>query len=129
MKKNSYKLLFLAFFLFSFNSLKAQWSTEHLSLARRWMGAVTVGSKVYFAGGYTHENPCVMSKRIDIYYNPSDTWTRASLRSARGDLACIYYNNKICIAGDTTYGYCSSKVVDIYITLTSTWSVDSLQAA
>lgn len=74
------------------------WSTAELSEARRNLCALTVGDKVYFAGGYDAGD---LSNRIDIYdnANSSNQWSTASLRDVRGPLAGVVIDNNIYWSG------------------------------
>ncbi len=94
------------------------WSTANLSVARNAMGAVTLGSKIYFAGG----NNGSPSSRIDIYDASSDTWSTAELSEPREDVIAVAAGNKVVLAG----GYNNGTKVDIYNQLTGTWSTATL---
>src|ERR1044071_3461965 len=124
MSKSKLFLLFNLFFLSQF--CFAQWSVAHLSEPRCFPGAVEYQNKVYIAGGYLEANTGVMTNRIDIYDNATNSWSIDSMSSVRGDVSCVAFNNKIYFAGGSTNGFGNAKEVDIYNTTTSSWSVDSL---
>ena len=93
--KKHYLLPIMMIFL---QSVQAQWSVEHLSMARSWIGAVTAQNHIYFAGGYIEDVVGTMTRRIDIYDNATGTWSIDSLSAPRGDLGAAYLNNKIFFA-------------------------------
>lgn len=64
-------------------NLNAQWSIEYLSRARAFPGAISYEDKVYIAGGYTIASTGIMTNRVDIYNNTTDTWLIDSLSSNR----------------------------------------------
>src|SRR5215203_3808240 len=103
------------------------WSTANLSVARNAMGAVTLGSKIYFAGG----NNGSPSSRIDIYDASSDTWSTAELSEPMAETAFHgYYSffqsgyisvaDKIYFTGNNIS--IGSNSVDVYDASNNTWS-------
>jgi ELWxxDGT repeat protein len=109
----------------------SKWSTGTLSQAREGLGSATVGTKVFFAGGFigTSGN----SNVVDIYDNATSTWSIAALSQARNSLGAASIGNKAFFAGGfitTTSGGTTnsaySNVVDIYDNTTNSWSVATL---
>jgi N-acetylneuraminic acid mutarotase len=83
-----------------------------------------LGSKVFFAGGFTHG----ASMEVHIYDAASNTWSVAQLSEARGAITIAAVGNKLVFAGGyKTIDYDDnlidpSKKVDIYDGATNTWS-------
>jgi hypothetical protein len=87
------------------------WSTANLSEDRTGFSskAVTIGSKVIFAGG---------SAKVDIYDAANNTWTIASLSQPRGVSSIVTQGNKVLFfTGESDY-----NVIDTYDAATNTWS-------
>lgn len=109
------------------NTTSLQKTTAQLSIARSHVAAVALGKKIYFAGGFIGGT---VSNRVDIYDVSSKIWTTASLSAPRAKIAAAAIGHYVVFAGGfdyTTpepYKYASS-VIDIYNTLTNTWSVGS----
>ena len=112
------------------------WSTTELSQARSGIATAVVGTKVFFAGGWTasccdgDDYPANPSSRIDIYDNATNTWTTAELSEARFDIAATANGNKVLFAGGYYYGspllFPTSNRVDIYDASTNSWSISAL---
>ncbi|MDB5323571.1 MAG: kelch repeatcontaining protein [Phycisphaerales bacterium] len=94
-----------------YDGASGQWSTATLSQARSDMSAVTVGSKVVFAGD---------TDVIDIYDSATGQWTTARLSQARIFMASTAVDGQAVFAGglflDPSSGanYSPSDVVDVY---------------
>ena len=107
------------------------WTVSSLSENMRvGMSAVTVGSKIYFAGGtgnwsvYDYDP----TSKIDIYDAATNLWSTSSLITARGGLAGIALNNKIYWAGGEIYQVLPENFAEVEIRNVSTLntSVDCL---
>lgn len=107
-----------------------QWETSRLSAPRHGTAAVSVGQKIYIAGGY-HLKTKEESDVVDIYDVSDKTWTSARLSQARHNIAAVAVGNKILFAGGgvsvlgTNLGI-SSDVIDMYDVPAKTWSVQKL---
>ena len=78
------------------------WSTATLSEARDFPSAVTVGNKIYFAGGTNAFPFNILTNKIDIYDNATDSWSVSTLNVPKFYMACIAVGNKIFWAGGAT---------------------------
>ena len=103
------------------------WSVAALSEPRGYLSAVSMGNKVFFAGGYWIEGPWTFhySKTIDIYDLSTNTWSVASLSDGGTDISAVACNNKVYFAGGFSGNYFSNKI-DIYDNATNSWSVSTL---
>jgi len=101
------------------------WQQASLSQARFWMSGTAVGSKVFFAGGYTGS---AASNVVDIYDIDSNTWSTAALSQSRRLLAAATAGNKAMFAGGYPAGT-GVDTVDIYDVTTNTWSTSTLSQA
>ena len=102
----------------------SSWSTATLSEARSNLSAVTVGDKIYFAGGISGNSPSPpsVSNRIDIYDNATASWSTSTLYEPKWDMASIAVGNKIFWAGgvnllstsdNTNFSSISTALVEI----------------
>ena len=67
-----------------------------LSIARQYVCAATVGSKILFAGGATQTQPSLIaSSRVDIYDTLTQKWSTAELSMPRAGLIATSLGNKI----------------------------------
>ena len=107
------------------------WSTAELSEARTFMGVATLGSRIFFAGGYINSDNA--TSRVDIYDASTNIWSTAELSEARINPAAASAGNKIFFAGGCPLnsGLCEtpSAVVDVYDGSTNTWSTTNLAEA
>lgn len=116
-----------------FEAQTMTWSTTTLSQARAYLCAMTVGTKVIFAGGGIQDAPLILSDRVDIYDaslgspgNPA-AWSTATLSSARVGLAAVSVGSQALFAGGYEgSGLFGTALVDIYDVQTSTWSTATL---
>lgn len=105
-----------------------EWSTAVLSEARSGMASAALGSKAYFAGGYTGNGQ--VSDRVDIYDATSGLWTTATLSVARAFYGGgVAVGSKIMFAGGQLQDQSSTDVVDIYDTLSGLWSTANISEA
>jgi len=110
-----------------FNTTTLQRTTAQLSIPRCWPAAVSLGKKIYFAGGFGNGG---LSNRVDIYDVSSNVWTTASLSAPRAKIVAAAIGHYVVFAGGydgvspAPYNY-SSPIIDIYNTLTNTWSTGS----
>jgi hypothetical protein len=110
------------------------WSIDSLSEARGFLAGVTLGNKVLFAGG-TNANK-KPTGRVDIYDVSTGKWTTANLSVPRAlfpDPAAAAINNHQAVFGcgghfglNSPTWTSSSDVIDIYNSLTNTWSTTDL---
>ena len=114
-----------------YDTVSQTWSTAELTQARYDISVVTVGNKIFFAGG---TDDWFFTSRIDIYDVSSNTWSTAELSKARGRMAVAAIGNRVffaggdCFDGDAggTMINSVSDVVDIYDISTNTWTVSHL---
>lgn len=134
------KLVLLLFFLTTaIGPTQAQvQSVNHLSKARINLSATTVGSKVFFSGGYELKSLTLPfygaphqegSNIVDIFDNSINMWTVASLSEARWDLSSTSIASKVLFAGGRNSALEASNVVDIYDNNINTWTKATLSLA
>lgn len=113
----------------------AAWKTTSLTAPRGAMAAVTVGSKVIFAGGQDVNSPSAV---VDIYDSlvgdPSfaPAWSTATLSQARNFLnnAAAVSGSRAWFAGGQTGQFTPpSAAIDVYDDVSGTWSTTSLSSA
>ncbi len=92
----------------------------NLSQARVNMAVISLGNKIFFAGG--ESSPDVPSSRVDIFDFATNLWTTAELSRARSGIATAVSNNKIYFAGGAMGRGNYSGRVDIYDTQTNSWA-------
>ena len=117
-------LLLMAVMMTNVQNANAQWTTANLSVARYALSAVTVGTKVFFAGGRNGTPSSV----VDIYDNSTGLWSTANLSVARAGLSATAVGTKVFFAGgrELTNPF---SVVDIYDNSTGLWTTENLSAA
>jgi hypothetical protein len=99
-------------------------SSKPLSIARYDIGAVASGNKIYLAGG---QGDYTTTNLIDIYDANTDSFSTMTLSVARGWIAAASVGDVVIFAGGTAeYGNDASSRVDIYNTVTKTWSMAEL---
>lgn len=88
------------------------------------MGAATYGSKIYFAGGTTFLGA---SDKLEIYTPATDTWESSTLVAARAFPTVVGVGRKVLFAGGINFSTLDEHgYVDIYDTLTQTWTLGIL---
>ena len=111
--------------IISINMADAQWTTANLSTTRFSLSATSVGTKVFFAGGF--HNNVTPSSVVNIYDNSTSLWTIANLSVARGYLSAATVGSKVFFAGGDDGN--PSSVVDIYDNSTGLWTTANLSQA
>jgi hypothetical protein len=116
-----------------YDTVTHQWSTAELSRGRFGIAAVTVGNKIFFAGGENGDGAFdELYATVDIYDAASNTWSVASLSEPRSYIAAAAVGNKVLFAGgggsDLQF-HPSLSTVDIYDLHTNTWSTAALSVA
>jgi hypothetical protein len=120
-------VLSLPILLFPFISIQAQPTTTNLSQARAQMGSVIHGSKVYFGGGILSSGG--HSDMVEIYDIDAEPWETQRLSIARSFPSAVAVGTKVLFAGGINFNTLQEyTTVDIYDTLTRTWSVAELSA-
>ncbi len=98
------------------------WTTGQLSQPRQLPACTAVGTKVFFAGGYTYSGDRSGSDVVDIYDTATDTWSTATLSEGRWSLTAASLGRYALFAGGAVdRGFdptLCSDAVDIYDTLT-----------
>ena len=108
------------------------WSTAHLSVARFNIFAISVGSKVLFAGG--NDNQIIPSNIVDIYDTVTGHWSTSTLPEARTGLSGVVVGHRVIFAGGSAENPADqatrvSDLVEIYDADTGRWSTQKLGAA
>ena len=119
LKKVMLTLSLLQFFFITLDT-HGQLTTAHLSQPRGSLSAVSVGTKVFFAGGSTYNggNPgSIASSTVDIYDNSINTWIAVQLSVARRVKAATV-GTKVFFGG--------GSVVDIFDNSTNSWTTANL---
>gem|GEM_PF-604015 len=108
------------------------WTQANLSEARAFLAAAVSGSKILIAGGTNAVN--TPSAVVDIFDTVTGLWTISSLSEARS----FHQNNAATVLGKayfvgggtmdlTTYNWTSaSSTIDMYCSLTDSWSTENL---
>jgi N-acetylneuraminic acid mutarotase len=125
MKKIILTNIILAFtFLLAFG--QGNWTHTDLSTSKVRMGAASLGSKVYFAGGAAAPN-YLSTTKIEIYDLNTEYWSTDNLSLARDYPTTANLGSKVFFAG----GYDVNSLdffsrVDTYDTLTGLWTTAEL---
>lgn len=122
-----YALLPILWIATCITPLSAQWSSTHLSDAKSSMGAVALGSKVYFGGGYQN---LTYYNKVEIYDVNTNSWTFQGLSEGRAYPVAVACGSKVFFAGGINFSTGELySVVDIFDTLTQQWSTAQLSQA
>jgi hypothetical protein len=101
-----------------------QWTSTSLSEAKWDMGSASLGSKAWFAGGYIESGS--ETSQVEVYDVSTGQWNiEYNLSFARGTSVGIACGSKVFFAGGTPSPI---STVDIFDTVTGTWTVESLSA-
>jgi hypothetical protein len=108
-----------------YDTSTSNWSTATLSVPRERLSSVTLGHRVFFAGG-GDITPGLFST-VDIYDSSSNSWSTATLSAPREFIAATAVGPIAMFAGgfDGSTG-ASSGVVDIFDSRSGLWSTQSL---
>jgi hypothetical protein len=105
------------------------WSTANMSEGKDALTAVAANNKVYFAGGITGWKPLannffdyIVSNRIDVYDNATDSWSTSALNESKYYFAGIAVGNNIYWAGGFTGTASNSNSCKVEIANLSTQS-------
>jgi len=130
-------LLFI--YLLPVSNCQTDWTYSSLSQKKRSMGAVAIGSKVWFAGGEYYVKNGNGAERhvidtVEIFDTKDQSKSFAKLSVARSGLNVATAGGKIFFAGGIEgilpSGFFKvSDIVDIYDTSTGIWSVEKLSVA
>lgn len=105
-----------------FDSETLEWTTATLSVARGGLAATTAGRYAFFAGGVTGQKSSdIALDTVDIFDSITGTWNTSTLSAPRDYLSATSVGNFALFAGGERNGT-SSDVVDIYDTVSQTWS-------
>jgi hypothetical protein len=127
MKPNTALLSILTLAALASTPAQAQWSTENLSIARRFATAVSVGDLAFFAGG---QDALSSQTRIDVYNGASDTWEpNLDFTTPRFAVMATRIGNYVMFAGGALDSTTQTNVVDILDVTTMTWSQHTLSQA
>jgi Kelch motif len=105
-----------------YNTSTGSWTVKILSSRREQYALAAAGTKIGIAGGEDPPNP---TDRVDIYDVSSDVWTVSHLSSPRQGIAGVGYGNSLYFGGGELSfgGSMIVNTVDVYNTLTGTWSL------
>jgi hypothetical protein len=102
-----------------------QWTYTSLSEPKSDMGSVSLGTKVYFAGGYNGSDVVSLVESYDVETGMWDT--PGNLSVARQWPTCVACGTKIFIAGGMDYDANTTfNTVEIYDTQNQQWSFEQL---
>ena len=123
------KLLFSVFLFFVMSqNAQSQWTYDKLTAPRYRMGAVTLGTKAYFAGGMNSAGQPVST--IQVYDVKKDGWDTSiplNLSVPRMHLACVAAGSKVFFAGGVNMNNMALfSEVDIWDTITKQWTLKQL---
>ena len=93
-----------------------EWSTLHLSEARKELCACAHGDKIYFAGGQR----AILYDIVDILDTRDNTWTTAHLSAGKTNMRCEVIGDKIYFTGSASFP--DGLIMDIYDVSTNVWS-------
>jgi len=117
------KLYISALFFSSVLVSYGQWTYTDLSEPKSGMGSASLGTKAYFAGGYTGSG---YSSKVEAYDVITKLWnTIGNLSEARYMVAGVSCGSRIFFAGGFDWTQ-SFATIDIYSTLTNQWTVKQL---
>ncbi|HMK03568.1 MAG TPA: kelch repeat-containing protein [Ferruginibacter sp.] len=97
------------------------WSNASLSVGRYYIGSVTVGDKIFFAGGETGFMSTGVVSTIDIYDASTNTWSVANLSIPGHSVAVAAVGDKVLFAGGMGFGNGRENRVDIYDLAINDW--------
>jgi hypothetical protein len=115
-----------------YDTIAHKWSIAELSQGRFGIAAVTVGNKIFFAGGQWGDGgQDALYSTVDIYDAASNKWSVANLSEARGYIAAATVGDKVFFAGggdgDDLRNPITTKV-DIYNITSNEWSSTDLRS-
>ena len=124
-----------------YDTISKIWSTQHLSQARQYITATSLGAKAIFAGGFC--SPCTgqpgtdRSIVADVFDSRTKTWTAHKLSQRRSNLAITNVGGRFALIGGGTTdapatadaSISRSDVVDVYDSITNAWSVLKMSAS
>jgi hypothetical protein len=115
-----------------YDTITHSWSTHEL--VRYYVGTstVTMGNKIFFAGGVDTADR-EWSDKVDVYDASTNSWSIIQLSEPRAGLAVASHGNKVFFAGGVkSLGFQNvvvSNKVDIYDISSNSWSTTTLSEA
>jgi len=115
-----------------YNVQTGQWRTASLSEPKVGLSAATVGNRAYFGGGsvVVTGQPDRVTAVMDVYDAATGAWSTMTMPRARYGYSMLAAGQKLLIVGGTTtanpYGYDGISAIDIYDTVTSSWSTATI---
>ncbi len=106
-------------------ALYGQWTETVMPEPRGYMSSATIGSKAYFAGGWTGSSE---TATVFVYDGVNGQWTTLIMSVRRSFPNAVSSGSKLFIAGGSNVGQ-TVGVVDIYDTNTQQWTVNQLSQA
>ena len=112
-----------------YDARRHRWSTARLSLARAGVSAVTIGSKVVFAGGYAGQY--ISSDVVDIFDLTTGRWSVSKLPQAGMNVPAVAVGHQVIFAGgrrdqDNEHLNGESNLVEIYNADSGQWSTQTI---
>lgn len=102
-----------------------QWTGSDMPDFRMQMNSATIGSKAYFAGGWTG---FAEAASVFVYDGADGQWTTLTMSVPRVFPDAVSSGSKLFVAGGSNAGQTTS-VVDIYDAATQQWTVSQLSQA
>eukprot|EP01084_Bolivina_argentea_P036923 68262_1 len=100
-----------------------QWNLKYLSEGRDLVAAVTLNNITMFGGG---DGSGGESSIVDVWNHTTNHWSVMNLSQPRKGLMAASAGNKILFAGGQAPNENYTRVVDLYDTITLTWSIARL---
>ncbi|MBK7641862.1 MAG: hypothetical protein IPJ19_02240 [Planctomycetes bacterium] len=97
---------------------QAQWTTNHLSLARQGMASTSAGGKAFFAGGRISN---AIQSRVDIYDESTGTWSNTNLTFQRTLSSATSLGNLAFFGGGGINSSASTALVEVYDAQAGAW--------
>ena len=114
--------------VFLYDDQTGAWSTDQLSVPRFGYGAVTVGPKIFIAGG-RDEATGLPSRVVDVYDVSTQTWSATEMPFGRVGPTAMSLGDRLVVIGGTGADGLASDLMQIYETASETWSVTHLSFA
>lgn len=111
-----------------YNVASCSWTTSTLSIGRAGLSGVSLGTLIFFAGGYDGNASGIYFATVDVYNSSDNVWFTLSLSNGgRRDIRSTSIGCKVLFTGginlSLNIGY---SLIDIYDVYTHSWSTSSL---
>jgi hypothetical protein len=117
--------------IYVYDYVNDSWSVEYLSTTRRQVKICSLGSKIYFTGGYIDGggpmggSSQIGQSTVDIYDSSSDNWSVIHMPNGRLGHTAYAQDDKVFIGGGVdanVFGNATFMPTDIYSPATNTWT-------